>query len=269
MKYWDKSITLVEGCTPVSEGCQNCWSAAIKQRFPGKEGLNFVVNGKYTGDLRIREDRIPELLKGRKPRVIQIWNDLLHESIDQYFINRVLDCMITGIKIKNHHYLILTKRAERLNLIANWWYIHEMPMEGISNNIFTGVTTENQRTAIERIPYLLKIPGKKWLSIEPLLSEMHIRAYLGQCECGYFETEHGDPSVPCKKFKSAISQVVVGCETGKNARPCEYKWIMSIVEQCQEYRVPCFVKAVNINGKITSDITKFPESLRVRELVWA
>jgi len=265
MRYWSHSVTLVEGCTPVSEGCGHCWSAAICQRFSkgvyeGSKYTSFTdIDGKYKGNIRIREDRLPELLKG-KDKVIQIWNDLMHKNVPDEFIQQFHE----HLSPKNT-YLVLTKRAERMQ---DFYSKQQYADSDLHGNVFFGVTCESQKYAIERIPYLLKVPGKKWLSIEPLLSEMHIRAYLGQCECGYFETEHGDPSVPCTKFKSAISQVVVGCETGKNARPCEYKWIASVVEQCQEYRVPCFVKAINLNGKITSDITKFPESLRVRELAW-
>ena len=268
MKYWTHSITLVENCSHVSEGCLNCWSEAMAHRFQKtvcnihgiNKPLTDAYTGKWTGNIIIREDRLPELLKGRKPRVVQIWNDLMHKNVPDEFIQQFHE----HLSPKNT-YLVLTKRAERMQ---DFYSKQQYADSDLHGNVFFGVTCESQKYAIERIPYLLKVPGKKWLSIEPLLSEMHIRAYLGQCECGYFETEHGDPSVPCQKFKSAISQVVVGCETGKNARPCEYKWIASVVEQCQEYRVPCFVKAINLNGKITSDITKFPESVKARELAW-
>ena len=33
MKYWDKAWSLIEGCTPVSKACDNCWLAAMEYRF--------------------------------------------------------------------------------------------------------------------------------------------------------------------------------------------------------------------------------------------
>lgn len=281
MKYWDKSITLVEGCTPVSEGCQNCWSADIYNRFRGYQGQHeLTYKGKWTGKIHTRPDRLPELLKGRKPRVIQIWNDLLHKSVDIYFINRTLDAMVTGGKLCDHQYLILTKRADRLSSICDWWFTHENAMDKIPDNIWTGVTTENQRTADERIPYLLQVPGKRWLSVEPLLSEVNLTRYsymrfgrkCSSCTgTGYYHDNFKTPCPDCKTTginPKGIDQVIVGCETGPHARPCKVEWIQSIVDQCKYAGVPCFVKAININGKITSDINKFPESLRVRELAW-
>lgn len=260
MRYWDKSITLVEGCSPVSEGCVNCWRKAIDHRFGREEFVG--KDGNWTGKIRTREDRLPKLMKG-KDRVIQIWNDLYNEQVPDGFIYEVYDYIANPCH--DNTVLILTKRAKRMKeyLVPICNEIGPPP-----DNIWHGVTTENQRTADDRIPYLLQVSGKLWLSVEPLLEEIHMSGHLATCECGYIESEHGDPAVPCQKHRPAIHQVVVGCETGRNARPCKIEWIESIVDQCKQAGVPVFVKAVNINGKITSDITKFPESLRVRELAW-
>jgi len=163
-------------------------------------------------------------------------------------IDKVPDDFITHAIVnmkasKQHTFLILTKRVKRMaEYVTKYW------PEGVPN-VFWGITCENQQRADERIPYLLQVHGKRWLSIEPLLGEI-------------------DLELSCGNWHQFISQIIVGCETGRNARPCKIEWIESIVEQCREAGVPCFVKAINLNGKITSDITKFPESVRVRELIW-
>ena len=62
-----------------------------------------------------------------------------------------------------------------------------------------------------------------------------------------------------------INWVVVGCESGKDRRPCNIEWVRDIVHQCQHYKVPVFVKQLDIDGKVVRDINKFPEDLRIRE----
>lgn len=268
MKYWDISKTLVEGCTPISEGCLNCWSADIKHRFGKSIGSSVHhteftnIQGKWNGNIRIREDRIPELLKGKKPKVLQIWNDLFHPSVDSIFIKRTYAKAFRSV----NQILILTKRAKRMADIL--W---DFP-DGL-DNIWNGVTAENQQRADERIPYLLQIPGQKWLSLEPLLSEITLPSlypldYIFDPHItSYDVTSFGIFGSP-EWWKPQVHQIIVGCETGRNTRPCRIEWIESIVNQCREAGIPCFVKTVNINGKITSDINKFPESVRVRELAW-
>jgi len=45
-----------------------------------------------------------------------------------------------------------------------------------------------------------------------------------------------------------VSQVIVGAETGKNARPCNPDWIRSIRDQCGEAGVPFFLKKADAKG---------------------
>ena len=78
MKYWQCSLTLVEGCTPVSAGCDNCWSAGAWHRF--KRGLT-DDKGKFTGEVVIRESRLDLPLKTKNPTVWAVWNDLFHENV--------------------------------------------------------------------------------------------------------------------------------------------------------------------------------------------
>jgi protein gp37 len=69
--------------------------------------------------------------------------------------------------------------------------------------------------------------------------------------------------------------VIVGGESGANARPCDLAWIRSIIQQCRTAAVPVFVKQLGSgswkggpNGYRDSkggDPEEWPGDLRVRE----
>ena len=62
--------------------------------------------------------------------------------------------------------------------------------------------------------------------------------------------------------------VVVGAESGANRRPCKIEWVEDIVDTCESWNVPVFVKQLEINGKLVTDINKFPQHLQIREVPW-
>ena len=73
------------------------------------------------------------------------------------------------------------------------------------------------RRADERLPLLRSLPLRhKAIICEPLLGAIDFRKGLGSW---------------CEK-------VIVGGESGKNARLCDYRWVLQIREQCQAFGVP-------------------------------
>ncbi len=85
-----------------------------------------------------------------------------------------------------------------------------------------------------------------------------------------------------------VDWVIVGGESGPNARPCNIDWISSIVRQCEDAGVACFVKQIGArptyfdDGGMTGaelpdapyqsqdpkggDPAEWPEDLRIRQL---
>lgn len=59
--------------------------------------------------------------------------------------------------------------------------------------------------------------------------------------------------------------IIVGCESGPKRRECKIEWIESVVYQCAEAGVPCFVKQISINGRVSKNPDEWPESVRVRQ----
>lgn len=209
-QYWTDSLTLVSGCSPVSEGCAHCWSAGMASRFPWGKG--FAKNGKWTGKVETNRKALAKLEKRAfstrklKPRVWQIWNDLFAAPAEN--IIHIFNLMETLEDV----FLILTKRPERI-AVATAPRIY-------TDNIYVGVSVESQKH-IHRIDQLIQNwQGKKFVSIEPCLGAVDLSSdYL----------EH-------------LDGVILGGESGSKARPMHPDWARSIRDQCQEAEVPFFFK---------------------------
>lgn len=255
--YWDEGIELFSGCEPCSPGCRYCWSVGMTHRF-GDAALTYIDPEyevpRFTGKVVFHPDRLARFNK-KKPTVFSIWNDLFHESVDWSLRDK---CYATMQKFNQHTYLILSKRPAQMRdyilramFDENCHYegiYEEMELMGIgddaplADNVWHGLTVCNQQEADEKIPLFREVPGKKFLSIEPMLGEI----------------EMGD----------GFDAVVLGCETGVNARPMNLEWAYSIAVQCELAGIPLFIKALTIDGKPNHNITDWPEVLRIRQLIW-
>ena len=101
-------------------------------------------------------------------------------------------------------FITLTKRIERVTqcLPDDW-------ADGYSN-VILGCTVENQKRADQRLPIFAELPVKyKFISCVPLLEKIDLSIYLDK-----------------------IKFVAVGGEIGKNARLCDYDWVLDIRDQC-------------------------------------
>lgn len=150
--------------------------------------------------------------------------------------------------------------------------------DGRLGNVWLGVSVEDQKTADERIPLLLQTPAAvRWISAEPLLGPVELRPYL----CGREDNDvsPGRPVGTCTDWTPPLDWVVVGGESGPQARPSDLAHIRSIVQQCKAAGVPCFVKQLgsrpfipHVDGPIWQSVHKkggdpseWPADLRVRE----
>jgi len=123
--------------------------------------------------------------------------------------------------------------------VAAWasaWLVGKAPP-----NVWFGVSVEDQKRAEERIPELLKIPARvRFLSVEPLLGPI----ILDYCdEPGANHTSDWTAKV----LPMGVDWVIVGGESGPEARACNVEWVRDIVRQCKAAGVPCFVKQLGSN----------------------
>lgn len=233
--WWSHGCTVIEGCTPVSEGCDNCWAAAMAHQY--KRDFSKVT---------VHLDRLERVVKGKPGKVISLWNDWCHEQISVNQHNRLLQIIDEN---PQHIFLGLTKRPAFILPHIDPAGAPRLPFP---SKLWIGVTAENQYQYDHREPRLISWGSSNlFLSLEPLFEQIDLVFDL------YSKTDSPNP----------ISWVVVGCETGPNRRPCDPEWIRSVVRQCYCAEVACFVKAVNIDGKVLKDWDKpaFPDDLKVRD----
>lgn len=147
-------------------------------------------------------------------------------------------------------------------LMESW--VPEMDDRWPLPNVWLGVSAENQEAADERIPPLLECPAAvRFVSAEPLLGPIDFSTHRGASGLPiYFAGDPEDGPLPIVSgFTGQIighrerqgwtrhdhttpmlDWIIVGGESGADARPCAIEWVRSIVEQCDAASVPVFVK---------------------------
>jgi protein gp37 len=207
----------VTGCTKVSAGCAHCYAERMSKRLAGRCGYPADQPFRVT----LHANKLDEPLHWKRPRRIFVCSmgDLFHKDVPGEFIKRVLNVMWGT---PQHTYMVLTKRPERLQWFFG--YNNKIP------NLWIGVSVENQATANERIPWLLKIPAAvRFVSCEPLLGPVDLFAHTGEAE-------------PIDPYPQKLDWVICGGETGPGARPMHPEWALSLRNQCVNANVPFFFK---------------------------
>ncbi len=203
------------GCRKISAGCLNCYV----YRRDGSVGRDASdVHKTASFDLPVRRKR-----DGRfsyQPRdglaYTCFTSDFFLEEADEWrteawqMIRERWDL----------HFSFITKRIHRFYdcIPEDWgeWY----------PNVSIGCTTENQDRADFRLPIFLNAPiASRYIILEPLLGPVDIRPYL----------------------TSAIGSVTAGGESGDNARPCRYEWVLDLREQCVEAGIRFHFKQTGAN----------------------
>lgn len=249
IEWTDATWNPVRGCKPVSPGCVNCYAELMTGRLEamgqaGYAGLTKPGTGKkrflFNGQFRTAPDRLEDPLRWKKPRMVFVnsMSDLFGEGVSFEYITMVFDVMAACPK---HTFQVLTKRPERMlayfeHVAKNPLSMPEAAKQWPLPNVWLGVSVENN-DYVSRIEKLLSAPAAvRFLSLEPLLGPIDIISAWGDAI-----RKRGSVAVP-------IDWVIVGGESGPNARPCGVRWMADIVAQCKGAGVPCFVKQLGSNA---------------------
>ena len=209
IEWTDATWNPVTGCTKISPGCAYCYAEGITLRF--KRGGPYLP-GKTT--IRLHYDRLdaPGKWKSSRRVFVNSMSDLFHDEVPFDFVREVF---LRMAKYDQHIYQVLTKRPERMLEYVEWGRGPDWP-----DQVWAGVSVENQYWADRRIPLLSQIPAKvRFLSVEPLIKAVVLDGHL----------EH-------------VQWVIVGGESGHKARPMNPEWAIRIRDDCLDAGVPFFFK---------------------------
>lgn len=230
IEWTERTWNPLRGCSRISDGCRNCYAERMAARFsgPGEPFANVIQDGKWSRRVELVKAKLEEPLRWRKPcRVfVNSMSDLFHESVQFDWIERIWGVMAA---CPQHTFQILTKRPLSMYHCVSQISNSRRPLQ----NVWLGVSVEDQDAASVRLPCLLKTPAAvRFVSVEPLLGPVDLYYWLPTLE---IERESGISRL-------LLNWVIVGGESGPGARPCRLEWIRSIVSQCAVANVPCFVK---------------------------
>lgn len=206
------------GCKKISAGCVNCYVYRTDSAY-GKDSSVVAITKNF--HLPVKKNRKGEYkLQPDQDGIVYtcFTSDFFLEDADEWR-KEAWQMMKTRSDL---HFLFITKRIHRfIQCIPDDW------RDGY-DNVTICCTVENQDQADYRLPIFLEVPIKhKMIVCEPLLTKIDLSHYLN----------------------SEIKGVVVGGESGPNARLCDYDWILYMRQQCIDSQVPFHFKQTGARFK--------------------
>jgi len=229
--WTDHTVNLWHGCTEVSPGCDHCYARTLSERWGrdiwGNDKPRMEVKSWLTDLIKIQALAVK--LKVKQRVFIQSMSDLFEkpmplinskgEAIVGINTGDLRDQLFGGIdtgEFPDIIFLFLTKRPSNINK-----YIPEAWLTKPPYNVMFGTSPVNQETYDKLIPQLLKVKGKRFLSIEPMLS----RIDLTPPERRGGITNRGE-------WIEDIDWIIVGGESGNGARFMDPDWVREIRDRC-------------------------------------
>jgi protein gp37 len=202
------------GCDRISRGCDNCYALTLAKRLKAMGQPHYQQDGdpRTSGPgfgVTHHLDSLGLPYTWKRPRLVFVnsMSDLFHAKVPLAFVQQVFAVMAAT---PQHTYQVLTKRARRLRRLA--------PELDWPPNVWMGVSVEDS-AALHRVHDVCAVPAAvRFLSCEPLLGPLYRLPLDG------------------------IHWVIVGGESGANARPLDSSWVEDVKDQCMSAGVPFFFK---------------------------
>jgi protein gp37 len=206
----------VTGCDRVSPGCDHCYALTLAARLKAMGSPKYQHDGdpRTSGPgfgVMLHPDELGVPRRWRQPRRVFVnsMSDLFHPRVPSEFIADVFAVMADT---PQHTYQVLTKRPKRARSVLRDLNTPPLP------NVWVGVSIEDDKHT-ERVAVLQETPAAiRFLSCEPLLGPLPSLDLVG------------------------IDWVIVGGESGPEARPMREAWVTEIRDNCLDGSIAFFFK---------------------------
>lgn len=216
IEWTDHSFNPWWGCVQISPACDGCYALAFAKRV-GQRVWGSSAPRRFFGEKHWSEP----LSWDRKAEELGARHRVFCASMADVFEHRP-DLPLDAARAKLWKLIKQTPRLDWLLLTKRPWNVERMVPWGNEwpQNVWLGVTVENQKYARVRVPHLLRYPAAvRFLSVEPLLGPLDLAPYLDK-----------------------LQWVIAGGESGGRARPMQPEWIAGVRDQCAAAGVAFFFK---------------------------
>lgn len=242
------------GCAKVSCGCRRCYAAAWAGRFPGRYGRwgtagSRVVASESTWQKPLVWDR-KAAAAGERHRVFASSMADVFEGEDTMppeavgpvrDARRRLAAVIAATM--NLDWLLLTKRPENApRMLADMFGPDRAAWPA---NFRVGASVEDQPTADERLPHLLRLDWPNFVSYEPALGPIDFRRVverLGVATHVVHDALRRKDGLNKGTPWRGIDWLIMGGESGHGAQPMHPAWPRLARDQCRIAGVPFLFK---------------------------
>jgi len=259
IEWADRVWNPVVGCTPVSEGCRNCYAKRLhdmrhKAYLEGKKVPEQYA--KPFEQVQLMGLRIGKPLGWKKPQRIFVnsVSDLFHPEVPISFLANLFETMASWVLVckdpacdheeeecwVRHTFMVLTKRPNQMyqaitedipgfvdqvfpgdSALAITGVLDNWPLK----NLWLGVSISSEKD-LWMLDGLMSTPAAvRFVSVEPMLGPVDLTPYLNRGEC-----------------HSPLQWVICGGESGLNSRLMDPLWPSALRDQCVSAGVPFFFK---------------------------
>ena len=245
-------------CRKLSAGCSKCYAETIYINpgyFRFASGLKY--SGKPPENLQFDTDAVEKWKTAKKPwkRFVCSMTDLFGDWVPYEWQRKVFD---EAALAPSQTIQLLTKRPDLAALTTTKWLV-DNGVTKMPENIWMGVTIEDQQEATNRLPFVNDISHLfhiTWVSYEPALTDVDWTPY------------------------DFLDWMVIGGESGSEAREFKLAWAKKALEFCDRNDIPAFMKQMGTNpigqngqpkfmGRKGKDMELWPAWAQKREFPYA